>query len=54
VGVVRSTRSGRESRFALEPQPLADARRYLDEVSRQWDNALARLKSFVEDGQPPA
>ena len=54
AGVVRSTRSGRESRFALEPQPLEDARDYLDRVSRQWDDALARLKSFVEDGQPPA
>ena len=54
AGVVRSTRAGRESRFALEPQPLTDARDYLDHVSQQWDDALARLKSFVEDGQPPA
>jgi DNA-binding transcriptional ArsR family regulator len=50
AGVVRSTRLGRESRFALEPQPLADARDYLDRVSQQWDDALARLKSFIEDG----
>ncbi|HJT07843.1 MAG TPA: metalloregulator ArsR/SmtB family transcription factor, partial [Stellaceae bacterium] len=49
VGVVRSTRSGRESLYALEPQPLADARDYLDRVSKQWDDALARLKSFVEE-----
>jgi DNA-binding transcriptional ArsR family regulator len=50
AGVVRSTRLGRESRFALEPQPLTDARDYLDRVSQQWDDALARLKSFIEDG----
>ncbi len=49
AGVVRSDRVGRESLFALEPQPIADARKYLDHVSRQWDDALARLKSFVED-----
>ena len=49
AGVVRSIRAGRESLFALEPQPLADARNYLDHVARQWDDALARLKSFVED-----
>lgn len=49
VGVVRSTRLGRESLYALEPQPLTDARDYLDRVSKQWDNALARLKSFVEE-----
>jgi DNA-binding transcriptional ArsR family regulator len=49
AGVVRSVRAGRESLFALEPQPLTDARNYLDHVARQWDDALARLKSFVED-----
>ena len=50
AGVVRSTRLGRETRFALEPRPLAEARDYLDRVSKQWDEALARLKSFVEHG----
>jgi DNA-binding transcriptional ArsR family regulator len=49
AGVVRSLRSGRESLFELKPQPLEDARDYLDEVSRQWDDALARLKAHVED-----
>jgi DNA-binding transcriptional ArsR family regulator len=49
AGVVRGTRVGRESLFALEPQPLEDARKYLDHVSKQWDDALARLKSLVED-----
>lgn len=50
VGVVRSVRSGRESLFELQPKPLVDARTYLDHVSRQWDNALARLKALVETG----
>ena len=49
AGVVRSMRAGRETLFELRPQPLEEARAYLDEVSRQWDEALARLKSFVED-----
>ena len=48
AGVVRSVRSGRESLFELKAQTLADARDYLDEVSRQWDDALARLKAHVE------
>ena len=48
AGVVHSARVGRESRFALDPQPIEDLRRYLDEVSRQWDDALARLKAHVE------
>ena len=48
VGLVRSVRVGRESRFAYRPEPLVDARAYLDAVSAQWDDALGRLKAFVE------
>jgi DNA-binding transcriptional ArsR family regulator len=48
AGVVRSIRVGRETQFALEPKPIDDARVYLDGVARQWDDALARLKAFVE------
>jgi DNA-binding transcriptional ArsR family regulator len=48
AGMVRSVRVGRESLFELEPQPIEEVRRYLDEVSRQWDDALARLRSHVE------
>ena len=46
--LVRSRREGRESRFALNPEPLDAARRYLALVSRQWDDALDRLRDFVE------
>jgi len=48
AGVVRSVRAGRESLFAFRPEPLRELRSYLDQVSGQWDNALERLKSFVE------
>ena len=49
VGLVESVRQGRESRFACRPEPLALARDYLDRVARQWDDALGRLKAFVEE-----
>jgi DNA-binding transcriptional ArsR family regulator len=49
AGVVRSVRIGRESLFGLEPRPIEEVRNYLDQVSRQWDDALTRLKSHVED-----
>ena len=48
AGMVQSARVGRESLFELRPEPLKDIRAYLDRVSGQWDQALARLKSFVE------
>jgi DNA-binding transcriptional ArsR family regulator len=46
--VVSSRRAGRESLYALNPAPLEDIRRYIELVSSQWDQALSRLKSFVE------
>ena len=49
VGVVFSVKAGRESRFALDPKPIASAQAYLEHVSRQWDETLGRLKAFVED-----
>jgi DNA-binding transcriptional ArsR family regulator len=48
AGLVRSTRYGRQSMWQLEPQRLADARHYLDLISKQWDDALDRLREFVE------
>jgi len=48
AGLVRSSRRGRERIWQLDPKRLTDAHEYLDRISRQWDNALERLKSFVE------
>jgi len=49
AGVVHSTRAGRESRFGLDPAPLTELRAYLERVSAQWDEVLARLKLLVEN-----
>ena len=48
AGLVVSTRVGRESRYAFRPEPIVELQAYLENVSRQWDDALARLRSFVE------
>jgi DNA-binding transcriptional ArsR family regulator len=48
AGLVHGVRTGRENLFALNPEPIHEARQYLDRVSEQWDQALARLKAFVE------
>jgi len=52
VRLVHCGRRGRESRWELDRRRLEDARRYLGLISQQWDGALARLRSFVEDGSP--
>ena len=49
AGLVRSARRGRESVWQLDQRRLEDARRYLDQISKQWDDALGRLRKFVED-----
>lgn len=49
VEIVHSVRTGRESLFAFDPEPIEEIKKYLDLVSEQWDQALSRLKSFVED-----
>ena len=49
AGVARSVRVGRENLFELRPGLLKDLQSYLERVSSQWDDALGRLKSFVEE-----
>lgn len=49
AGVVACKRVGRESRYALRPEPLAEARDYLERASRQWDEAILRLRGLVEE-----
>ena len=52
TGIVRNLRVGRESLFAFDPRPLRELHEYLDRISQRWDDALARLKSFVaEEGR---
>lgn len=48
AGMVRRARRGRESLLEFNPEPILGLREYLDLVSEQWDQALARLKSMVE------
>jgi DNA-binding transcriptional ArsR family regulator len=48
VQLVRSVRNGRESLFQFDPAPIRIVRDYTEVVAQQWDDALARLKKFVE------
>jgi DNA-binding transcriptional ArsR family regulator len=48
AGLVRSSRRGREKLWQLERRRLVDARHYLEIISKEWDEALGRLKKFVE------
>jgi DNA-binding transcriptional ArsR family regulator len=49
AGLVHSRRRGRESIWQMDQRRLREARRYLEMISAQWDDALGRLREFVEE-----
>jgi DNA-binding transcriptional ArsR family regulator len=49
AGLVSDVRHGRERIWELEPKQMEAARSYLEHVSKRWDDALDRLKKFVEE-----
>ena len=48
AGLVHGARHGRESVWQLDQRRLDAARHQLDLISKQWDEALGRLREFVE------
>ena len=52
AGLVTGERRGREHIWRLRPQRLRDVHAHLDRISQQWEDALERLRAFVEDGDP--
>ena len=48
AGLAGSSRIGRETVWQLEPRGLVEAERYLQSISKDWDEKLRRLKSLVE------
>jgi DNA-binding transcriptional ArsR family regulator len=48
AGLVRGSRHGRHSVWRLERRRLEEARRSLEQISHQWNQALDKLKLFVE------
>jgi DNA-binding transcriptional ArsR family regulator len=49
AGLVSDVRRGREHIWEFEPKQVEAARSYLEHVSKRWDEALDRLKKFVEE-----
>ncbi|WP_101949173.1 helix-turn-helix transcriptional regulator [Mycobacterium sp. 3519A] len=48
VGLVSSERNGRERIWRIETEPLAEASEYLTALSKRWDDAIERLRAYVE------
>ena len=48
AGLVAGRRQGREVRYAVRPDRLDDAARWLAARAAEWDTRLARLKTLAE------
>jgi DNA-binding transcriptional ArsR family regulator len=48
AGLVKDLKIGRERLWQFEPQQLDEARRTLELIARQWDQALGRFKLAME------
>jgi DNA-binding transcriptional ArsR family regulator len=46
--LVRAKRVGRETRYTLDPAPLADAASWIASVGAEWDERLASLRRVLE------
>ncbi len=51
AGLLRSSRSGRETRYAVTPEPLGDAVAWMVEVGAAWDERLAKLERALAKGR---
>jgi DNA-binding transcriptional ArsR family regulator len=47
AGLVRATRSGRETRYEVTPGPLEDALEWMVSVGAAWDERLHALRSSL-------
>jgi DNA-binding transcriptional ArsR family regulator len=52
--LAHSARLGRETIWELDAHRLDEARACIDQISAQWDDALNRLKLYVESPDEPA
>lgn len=49
AGLVRDLKMGRERLWQFDPAQMEEARKSLEVIGRQWEDALERLKASLED-----
>jgi len=50
AGLVESARCGRETRYSLTPEPLAEALEWMERIGDRWDDRLVRLREHLARG----
>ncbi len=51
AGLVEGRRQGREVRYAVRPEQLDAATRWMARVAEQWDERLAAIKRIAESAE---
>jgi len=51
VGLVAGERSGRERRFAVRAEPLAETARWMSMLATKWDQRLASIRQIAESAE---
>jgi DNA-binding transcriptional ArsR family regulator len=51
AGLLSARRAGRETRYAVTPEPLQDAVAWMVDVGAAWDDRLARLGAMLTTGR---
>lgn len=51
AGLLGARRAGRETRYAVTPEPLGDAVAWMIDVGSAWDDRLARLGQSLATGR---
>ena len=49
AGFVVGERRGREHIWRIQPRRFEEVHAHLERISKQWDDALERLRAFVDD-----
>ena len=49
AGLLQSDRVGRDRQWRMHTERFSAARDYLDQIAKQWDKRLQRLRAFVEE-----
>jgi len=52
AGLVESRRAGREVRYSVRPEPLAETAEWMAGLAARWDARLTALKRLAESDHP--
>jgi DNA-binding transcriptional ArsR family regulator len=53
AGLIDWQKQGRAARLRARPESVTEMQTWLDQIGREWQGTLERLKAHVEAGLPP-